>query len=589
MTAKTELQPIAGTKSAERAADIVFVHGLDGDKRASWQHEYDENSFWPKLLFNDIPTCGVWSFGFDARSSEWIHGGTMPIVDRASNFAAYLRSEGLGDKPIFFIVHSLGGLVVKQMLRSRFDKDQDDPIVRQTRGIFFFATPHGGSDVSKLVQWLKFYRPSVLVKELESAAAPLRDLNLWYRANCSRLKIKTTVFFETQATTGQLIVDQLSSDPGVESAELIPVDANHVEICKIDTDSMPYKTIRNSIDSFVREQIKEIELTHDSMLWMDVGCYNKYPDQWEEKNYPKNESRIVKYSAVLNPNSVNVSPQLPYLDAVRKGNPVWAIPYMWQPFRWLPLNLDFKFLNQGTETLYLTALTLHVKRSIANREPILFLKHGTCFPCLSISNDGWSQIREPSLQIAIHEASDTPSFPDDLPIAVLIDEFDEYLELDLTEQFKSLGVDVDAVIRRSPNPSLGPFQSRVVFIFGQLKFIDEAGESKVFRFGTDMRIDAPLLGMYGPPTYEYQTRLQIDGEDYVRSVPISQVLKTGESDRFLLQLDVDRSSFHELEISVESNLGTIAISKPIQVSLFVPRSVNERVADLDTKNPYSFK
>lgn len=589
MTAKTELQPIAGTKSAERAADIVFVHGLDGDKRASWQHEYDENSFWPKLLFNDVPTCGIWSFGYDARSSEWIHGGAMPIVDRASNFAAFLRSEGLGDKPIFFVVHSLGGLIVKQMLRSRFDKDQDDPIVRQTRGIFFFATPHGGSDVSKLVQWLKFYRPSVLVKELQSAAAPLRDLNLWYRANCSKLNIKTTVFFETQTTVGQMIVDQLSSDPGVESAELIPVDANHVEICKVDIDSMPFKTIRNSIETFVREQAKEVKLSHESQLWMDVGCFNKYPDQWEEKTIPKQEGRIVKYSVELDSGSVSIAPQLPYLDAIRKGEPVWAIPYMWQPFRWLPLNLDFKFLNQETETVYLTALTLRVKRSSPNREAVLLLKHGTFFPCLSISNDGWSKLREPSLQIVIQEATDKPSFPDELPISVPMDEFSEYLELDLTEQFKVLGVDVDAVIQRLPNPSLGPFESRAVFIYGELKFVGEDGEPHTFRFGTDMRIEGPLFGMYGPPTFEYCTRLEVDGADYVRTVGISHVLKAGESDRFLLQLDVDRSSDHQLQISVESNLGTIATSNPMKISLFVPRSVNERVADLETQNPFFFK
>lgn len=118
MAVKTELLSIAGTSSSSRAADVIFVHGLDGDKQLTWQYEDYEDSFWPRLLYNDIPTCGVWSFGFDARSSEWIHGGTMPIVDRATNFAGFLKSEGIGDKPIFFIVHSLGGLVVKQVLRA---------------------------------------------------------------------------------------------------------------------------------------------------------------------------------------------------------------------------------------------------------------------------------------------------------------------------------------------------------------------------------------------------------------------------------------------------------------------------------------
>ncbi len=324
MGTTTRLNTIAGTTSTDRVADIVFVHGLDGDPQLTWQYEDDEDTFWPKLLFNDIPMCSVWSFGYDARSSEWIHGSTMPIVDRATNFAAFLRSEGIGQNPIFFIVHSLGGLVVKQMLRSQFDKDQDDPLVQQTQAIYFFATPHGGSDVSKLVQWLRFYRPTVLVRELESAAAPLRDLNAWYRANADRLEIQTTVFAETQKTMKVMVVDQLSSDPGIQSAEIIPVDANHIEICKVDIESMPYKTVRNGIEDFVRDSALDLELSRQSSLWMNVSCVNKYPDQWEEKDIPKSHDRILKYRGKSDSKHVEIAPDLPYLDTVRKGEPVWS-------------------------------------------------------------------------------------------------------------------------------------------------------------------------------------------------------------------------------------------------------------------------
>lgn len=589
MPVMTQLHAVAGTKSSNRAADVIFVHGLDGDKLQTWQYEDDDQSYWPKLLYNDIPTCGIWSFGYDARSSEWLHGGTMPIVDRASNFAAFLRSEGIGDKPIFFVVHSLGGLIVKQMLRSRFDRDQDDPIVRQTKGIFFFATPHGGSDVSGIAQWLKFYRPSVLVKELETAAAPLRDLNAWYRANCSRLGIRTTVFFETQKTTGLMIVDQLSSDPGIDSAELIPVDANHVEICKVDIESMPFKTVRKHVESFVRECSAKIELCDQGQLWMNVGCFNKYPDQWEEKSIPKREDRILKYSVKTSDESIMVMPELPYLDSVRKSAPVWAIPYMWQPFRWLPLNLDLKFLNNGPETLYLTSLTLTVKKSTANQEPVLFVKHGDCFPYFSISNDGWCRIGKPSLKVALHDGVGRPSFPDVLPIDVAVSEFSDYCEFDLTEQFKAMGVDVDGVMAHRTNAAVGPFQSRRAFVYGQLDFVDESDNWHCFRFGTAMRIEGPVCGMYGPPTFEYQTRLKVDGENYEQSVEISQVIKPGESDRFLLQIDVDKSSIHDLTLRVESNRGNAATSKPMHISLFVPRSVNQRIADGEPDSSFFFK
>jgi hypothetical protein len=69
---KTELIAVAGTEAVNRIADIVFVHGLDGDKQTTWQFEDLEETFWPRLLFNDLPNCGVWSFGYDARSSKWL-------------------------------------------------------------------------------------------------------------------------------------------------------------------------------------------------------------------------------------------------------------------------------------------------------------------------------------------------------------------------------------------------------------------------------------------------------------------------------------------------------------------------------------
>lgn len=589
MAGKTELQAIAGTSSGDRTADIIFVHGLDGDKRLSWQQEDYEDSFWPKLLFNDIPTCGVWSFGYDARSSEWIHGGTMPIVDRATNFAAFLRSEGIGDKPIYFIVHSLGGLVVKQVLRSRFDRDQDDPLIKQTKGIFFFATPHGGSDLSNLVQWLRFYRPTVLIKELESAAAPLRDLNAWYRANSQRLGIQTTVFAETQKTKGVMIVDQLSSDPGIAEAEIIPVDANHIEICKVDIKSMPYKTVRSSIENFIRSTTPELELAHESPLWMNVSCFNKYPDQWEEKDIPKMSDHILKYRGTSNSNVVEITPELPYLDSVRNGEPVWSIPFMWQPFRWLPLNLDLKFLNQGSDTIYITQLIVEVRRSAANTEPILLIQRGRSFPYFGLTNDGWGNIREPKLFLAFEDGREKPSFPGAFPVEVTVDEFTDFVDFDLTDQFKQLGVDVDAVMKHHNSPDLGPFQSGIAYVYGLLKFRDDEGMAREFRFGTNMDIKGPLYGMYGPPTYEYQTRLLVDGENYNRTVDVSHVIKPGESDRFLFQLDVDKSSNHELNITAIGSQGKITTSHPIHVSIVVPRSVHERVSDIESSNPFMFK
>lgn len=570
----TELMPIVGTENQGRVADLVFVHGLDGDKEDTWKGKW-EDEVWPKTLYNDLPLCGYWSFGYDSKSSLWL-GSPMSILDRANNFVNFLRSEGIGKRPVFFVVHSLGGLIVKKMLRFAYDQNHDDTIVSNTKGIFFFATPHTGSSIASVIQWFKPYRPSGLLDELKTAAKPLVDLNHWYRANSTKLGISTTVFRETRDTKGVIVVDELSSDPGIIGVVPIPIDADHIDICKVNRDDLAYKTIRNSIDEFIRNKTDRHPIANDD-LWMDVSCFNKYPDQWEEGRYPKSLSRTLRYEITRGESAVEVAPELGYLKAVRSSEPVWALDFMWQPFRWLPVNIDLKFLNNSEKPLYLTQIRFDVESSRLNPEPVLYLKRGSSFPCVSITNDGWGPIANPRIRLALTDGGGKRSFPVELDHEIELDDFDEGTDLDLTELFRKLGVDVEGVIKRVEGASLGPFNSRVANIYGALEYEDASGNQKQFRFGTDIRIEGPLVGLFGPPSYEYQAKLKVEGETYQVPVEVSQIIQPGESDRLLVQLDVEKSSFHRMGITAIGNKGKLASSSPIDLEMFVPRSVSSRI------------
>src|SRR6202012_5237465 len=78
------------------------------------------DSFWPEWLADDVKGLAVYSIGYDASPIAWF-GGAMPLLDRATNVLALLETEGVAEAPIVFICHSLGGLVVKQMLRNGND------------------------------------------------------------------------------------------------------------------------------------------------------------------------------------------------------------------------------------------------------------------------------------------------------------------------------------------------------------------------------------------------------------------------------------------------------------------------------------
>jgi pimeloyl-ACP methyl ester carboxylesterase len=248
--------PIANTDNDERRGDVVFVHGLEGDARTTWQCE-SSHFDWPAELAMQLPDIGVWSLNYNAAVSDWFDGA-MPIEDRSKNLLTATRLEKLGDRPIILVGHSLGGVVVKQMLRDAKTLNNGEWIdfFDNVKGVVFLATPNGGSDkataISYLDRLLPAFRASELPDQLNRNATILHELNIWYRNQIVESEIKTQVFYETEPTAGLVIVDKTSSDPGISGVTPIPVDANHKTICKpISLDSLVYKAVAQFIDEEV--------------------------------------------------------------------------------------------------------------------------------------------------------------------------------------------------------------------------------------------------------------------------------------------------------------------------------------------------
>jgi len=115
LRAVSELIQVTGCDDATRRADVVYVHGLGGNPRAYWCHEGKDENFWPRWLGQDLSHVGVWSYGYDAAWSGWL-GNTMELPQRAQDCLERLTLDWIGARPLVFIAHSLGGLVVKYAL-----------------------------------------------------------------------------------------------------------------------------------------------------------------------------------------------------------------------------------------------------------------------------------------------------------------------------------------------------------------------------------------------------------------------------------------------------------------------------------------
>ncbi|KAM7206126.1 hypothetical protein V8F20_002908 [Naviculisporaceae sp. PSN 640] len=151
-------------KGSSPSVDIVFVHGLRGHYLNTWSatDEHGSHVFWPgDLLREDIEEARVISWGYDAmaasaqpgsavsQNSIFGHAGTL-LNDLAD------RRIDVPKRPIIWIGHSLGGLVIKEaIIRAASSTTHGrDPrlgnLYTSTIGVIFMGTPHRGSPKASL-------------------------------------------------------------------------------------------------------------------------------------------------------------------------------------------------------------------------------------------------------------------------------------------------------------------------------------------------------------------------------------------------------------------------------------------------------
>lgn len=214
--------------------DVVLIHGLDGDARSTWQNDDDPDAFWPRWLAEDFPSIRIWAVDYEAAPTLY-KGTAMPISDRANNLLQAIRVRKIGTSPMVLMGHSMGGLLIKQMLRTSHDNiaPLSSFLSTDTIGIALIATPNAGSRlaywVSKIAAILRLTEP---VHELVYDKAFLRELNTWFRNYVVEKKPNVLVLAEAKTTVGVRIVDSTSGDPGLPKVVPVLLDSNHKTICK---------------------------------------------------------------------------------------------------------------------------------------------------------------------------------------------------------------------------------------------------------------------------------------------------------------------------------------------------------------------
>jgi hypothetical protein len=132
--------------------DLYFIHGLGGDVFSSWvntdtRHMWARDSF-PLQCINSGVRGRFSMIGYDAKVLDKKPKNIQNAAEEILNHIRVDRLLGC-TRPIFFVCHSLGGIVVTQALVLALAKPAIKPefqfIQQMVRGVVYFGTPFQGS------------------------------------------------------------------------------------------------------------------------------------------------------------------------------------------------------------------------------------------------------------------------------------------------------------------------------------------------------------------------------------------------------------------------------------------------------------
>lgn len=245
-------------------------------RQALLQEEEDKCNHtycWPKdWLPRDCNNLRILGVNYWSSLSEWLETcplQTADIATRAAELGPALIDAGVGLKnvPVVWLAHSMGGLIVKQVLTEASTSTNEDfaKLPENTKAIVFYSTPHKGSSLATMPRAAAaVFWPSQDVRQLQENSPTLLMLHKSFLNLADLYNWETISFAETQPTLVTAFkvpihfVESNSADLGRGVFYQLPLD--HLSICKPATrQSILYTSV---LDVIKRVMVKDVEFKY---------------------------------------------------------------------------------------------------------------------------------------------------------------------------------------------------------------------------------------------------------------------------------------------------------------------------------------
>ncbi|KAI0400737.1 hypothetical protein F4802DRAFT_583836 [Xylaria palmicola] len=248
---------------ADANIDVIAVHGLNPlNKQFHAESTWTSNgNLWLRdFLPKRVPRARICLFGYNSNVA--FGSSAAGVREQGENLLNHLdqaRAEN-PSRPLIFICHSLGGLIVKRALVHAKADVAYEKIWASTFGLVFFATPQQGGNnaglgdaVAGIARCVLGNPSNTFMTALKSSSTFLSIITDDFRQLLEDFQIIS--FYETRPL-GPLgiVVDPKSALlglPGTRERQ-IPLDADHRGICKFDSnEDSRYKQVEDNIAQMI--------------------------------------------------------------------------------------------------------------------------------------------------------------------------------------------------------------------------------------------------------------------------------------------------------------------------------------------------
>ncbi|RDW58335.1 hypothetical protein BP5796_12265 [Coleophoma crateriformis] len=217
--------------TSDHQLDIIAICGLGGHAFGSFK-ERDGTHMWLRdSLPKDFPHARIMTYGYDSH----IHGSNsfQDFESLASSLRVAVEgikspTNSLRVKPIIFIAHSLGGLVLKEALIQSGQANSN--LFRHTQGALFFGVPNEGMDIASLIPMVEDQPNEAFLHTLHPESELLRKQSRQFQEIFN--SPATTIFSFYETKTSPTAKKGIDNKWRMNGDEVILVGSNSATHCR---------------------------------------------------------------------------------------------------------------------------------------------------------------------------------------------------------------------------------------------------------------------------------------------------------------------------------------------------------------------